>query len=414
MRISGLTLMIGGLCAIATGQAETIRNFTGLNYWDEERAFEGYTLFGAQGNSTTYLLDMEGNVVHSWPISGNPRLLDNGNLFARDADGSFHEVDWDGNTIWSYRETRPNYVSHHDYVRAFNPKLGEPTTFYIANRDVSQEEYIALGCDPANDYTGAQIDTIVEVDMDGNIIWEWRFVDHLVQDRYPDKANYVGEGKTIADYPGRLNVNLPGRPVRRDWLHLNAMDYNQDLDQVMFDTVQGEVYIVDHGNTFVPGDPEASLALAAGPKGDLLYRFGDPARYEQGDPPRVLEDWTTSLARTQADRRRARHTMDRRRTAGRRQPPAVQQRPVSLRTHAAVLRIRDQSLPGCRRQRHRRLRQSARRGLHAVGVRRCQEHPQAAEKTCQTRSSGCTAPEAARTSSATSAPARNACPTATR
>ena len=294
LKIFALTTMIGVLCATTAGQAETIRNFTGLNYWDEERAFEGYTLFGAQGNSTTYLLDMEGKVVHSWPISGNPRLLDNGNLFARDADGSFHEVDWDGNTVWSYRETRPNYVSHHDYVRAFNPKLGEPTTFYIANRDVSQEECIALGCDPANDYTGAQIDTIVEVDMDGNIIWEWRFVDHLVQDRYPDKANYVGEGKTIADYPGRLNVNLPGRPVRRDWLHLNAMDYNQELDQVMFDTVQGEVYIVDHGNTFVPGDPEASLALAAGPKGDLLYRFGDPARYGQGDPPRVLEDWTTS------------------------------------------------------------------------------------------------------------------------
>ena len=276
--VSALALLMGILCASTAGQAETIRNFTGLNYWDEERTFEGYTLFGAQGNATTYLLNMEGNVVHSWPISGNPRLLDNGNLFARDADGSFHEVDWDGNTVWSYRETRPNYVSHHDYVRAFNPKLGEPTTFYIANRDVSQEECIALGCDPANDYTGAQIDTIVEVDMDGNIIWEWRFVDHLVQDRYPDKANYVGEGKTIADYPHRLNVNLPGRPVRRDWLHLNAMDYNQELDQVMFDAVHGEVYIVDHGNTFVPGDPEASLALAAGPKGDLLWRFGDPSQ----------------------------------------------------------------------------------------------------------------------------------------
>ncbi len=292
--ISTLTLMIGAMYASTAGQAETIRTVTGLSYWDRDRAFEGYTVFAAQGNGTTYALDMAGNVVHSWPIGGNPRLLDNGNLFARDTDGSFHEVDWDGNTVWSYKETRPNYVSHHDYVRAFNPKLGAPTTFYIANRDVTQEECIALGCDPANDYTGAQIDTIVEVDMDGNVIWEWRFVDHLVQDRYPDKANYVGEGKTIADYPGRLNVNLPGRPVRRDWLHLNAMDYNQDLDQVMFDTVQGEVYIVDHGNTFVPGDPEASLALAAGPKGDLLYRFGDPARYGQGDPPRVLEDWTMS------------------------------------------------------------------------------------------------------------------------
>lgn len=74
--VSAPALLMGVLCASTAGQAETIRNFTGLNYWDEERAFEGYTLFGAQGNATTYLLDMEGNVVHSWPISGNPRLPD--------------------------------------------------------------------------------------------------------------------------------------------------------------------------------------------------------------------------------------------------------------------------------------------------------------------------------------------------
>jgi hypothetical protein len=288
----GIPLLIT-ICSATLGYAETIRKVTGLNYVDKERAYDGYTVFSSQGNATTYALDMDGNVVHSWPIGGNPRLLDNGNLFARDSEG-FHEVDWDGNIVWSYQDTRPNYTPHHDYVRRYNPKLGEMTTFYIANRDVSQEECVAMGCDPANDYTGAQIDTIVEVNMDGEIIWEWRFVDHLVQDRYPDKANYVGEGKTIADYPGRLNVNLPGRPVRRDWLHLNAMDYNSALDQVMFDTVQGEVYIVDHGATFVPGLPEQSIALAAGPSGDLVWRFGDPARYQQGDPPSINEDWTGS------------------------------------------------------------------------------------------------------------------------
>ena len=276
--------LLVALCSATLGYAESLRTVTGLNYIDKERAFDGYTLFAALGDGTTYLLDMEGNVVNSWPITGNPQLLDNGNLLAGSR-GRFTELDWDGDIVWSYEETRSNYVPHHDFVRRYNPKLGEMTTFYIANRDVSQEECVAMGCDPANDYTGASIDTIVEINMDGEIIWEWRFVDHMVQDRYPDKANYVGEGKTIADYPGRLNVNLPGRPVRRDWLHLNAMDYNSELDQVMFDAVGGEVYIIDHGATFVPGDPEQSIALAAGPAGDFLWRFGDPARYEQGDRP---------------------------------------------------------------------------------------------------------------------------------
>jgi len=304
--LMGVTVLLMLIFMGVNGRAETLYRETGLNYWDRERAYNGYTLFASQSNTTgsvygtagnsetTYLLDMEGNVVHKWNIGGNSRLLDNGNLFARE-DGAFFEVDWNGNVVWSYKDSRENYTPHHDYVRAFNPKLGEYTTFYIANRDVTHKECIALGCDPKNGpYDGAQVDTIVEVDMEGNIIWEWRFIDHLIQDIDPTKENYVGEGKAIADYPHRLNANLPGRPIRRDWLHLNAMDYNEQLDHVMFDTVQGEVYIIDHGNTFVVGDPAASIQLAAGAKGDLLYRFGDPARYGQGDPPSILDDWTRS------------------------------------------------------------------------------------------------------------------------
>lgn len=290
-----LPLLIISVLTTTIAQADSLRKVTGLSHWDKDRAFDGYTVFGAQGNNITYAIDMQGNVVHSWKNAGrNPRLIDNGNIMGYE-DGGLVEVDWDDNIVWSYKDTREDYRLHHDFVRGFNPKLGEPTTFFISNRKVTHEECIELGCDPANGpYDNSEIDTVIEVDMDGNIIWEWRFVDHLIQDIDPTKKNYVGEGKTIADYPHRLNANLPGRPVRRDWLHLNAIDYNEELDLLMFDTVQGEVYIIDHGNTFVPGDLEASMELAAGPKGDLLYRFGDPARYEQGDPPSINEDWTTS------------------------------------------------------------------------------------------------------------------------
>ncbi|HEY5623161.1 MAG TPA: aryl-sulfate sulfotransferase [Gammaproteobacteria bacterium] len=284
----------------SSAHADSLRKETGLTHWDEDLAYNGYTLFGADANKTTYLLDMQGNVVHHWRgVGAHPRLLDNGNLLDTpdddDATNTFIELDWDGNVVWRYTDEREDYVTHHDWARIVNPKLGEPTTLYLANRAVTHDECIALGCDPANGpYDGAQVDTVVEVDMHGNVLWEWRFVDHLIQDFDPSKANYVGDGKTIADYPGRLNANLPGRPIRRDWLHLNGMDYNERLDQIAFDTVQGEVYIIDHGGTFVPGDPAASIALAAGEGGDLLYRFGDPARYGQGDPPSISADWTVS------------------------------------------------------------------------------------------------------------------------
>ncbi|TFG48562.1 MAG: DUF1566 domain-containing protein, partial [Candidatus Brocadiia bacterium] len=204
----------------------------------------------------------------------------------------FVEVDWDDNVVWRYTETRSDYAPHHDFKRILNKKLGAYTTIYSANKSITHEQAIAAGCDPSGNYKDAQMDAIVEVDMDGNIVWEWWFFDHVIQDIDPTKANYVGEGKTIADYPGRINLNLPGRPVKRDWLHCNSLDYHPELGNIVTNSVQGEFYVIDHDGTFVAGDPQASIALAASDAGDFLYRFGDPARYEQGDAPSILEDWT--------------------------------------------------------------------------------------------------------------------------
>ena len=273
---------------------ETLQGPTEVVFYNKAKAFNGYTLLTPFQSEKTFLIDMEGEVVHTWSLGNNPRLLENGNLMDRGDGGSFVEMDWDGKIAWDYRDPRPNYNAHHDFVRTFNKKLNKFTTMYIANKSVTQEMAIAAGADPKRDYSGAQVDCIVEVDMAGNVIWEWWPFDHVCQDIDPSKNNYIGEGKTFADWPGKLNINLPGRPLRRDWLHFNSMDYNEELDHVVANSVQGEFYVADHGGTFIEGDPEKSIALAAGPKGDFLYRFGDPARYEQGDPPRVLEDWTAS------------------------------------------------------------------------------------------------------------------------
>ena len=271
---------------------------TELQYWDPTKAEEGYTFFGAGGK--TYLLDMEGRVVHTWPVGTNPHLLANGNVVDAATNdpsgfGSFKEVDWSGSTIWSYVESRSTYHPHHDFTRIYNPKLKAYTTLIIANKDFTYAQLVEAGADPARaPSTGAQLDAIVEVDASGNIVWEWCFFDHLVQDVAPTKSNYVASGKTIADYPNRLNINLAGHNLKADWLHCNSLDYNQTLDQIVINSVQGEFYVLDHGNTFLSGNPAGSTTLAATSAGDFLYRFGDPARYNQGSKPSILEDWTLS------------------------------------------------------------------------------------------------------------------------
>ncbi|MBT7163708.1 MAG: hypothetical protein HN849_02840 [Victivallales bacterium] len=288
------------LSCLVSHAYESLRGPTELLHWDKEKAYAGYTLFAAHG--TTYLIDMSGQVVNTWRMGTNPRLLPNGHILDATRDDpsgfqGFQELDWSGKEVWRYTESREGYAPHHDWVRIHNQALNAPTTLYIANRSITHEQAIAAGCDPRNGpYRGAQMDAIVEVDMQGKVVWEWWFFDHAIQDVAPDKANYVGKGKGIADYPGRIDLNLPGRKLKRDWLHCNSLDYNAELGQIVINSVQGEFYVIDHDGTFVAGDPPASIAKAAGPAGDFLYRFGDPARYEQGDPPRVLEDWTHSTS----------------------------------------------------------------------------------------------------------------------
>lgn len=279
---------------------ERLQGPTELLLCDTNKALPGYTLFGV-GNRT-FLLDLHGQVVHTWPVGTNPHLLDNGNILDAAKDDpsgfpGFKEVDWDGRTVWDYTEKRPDYAPHHDWVRIFNKRLNAPTTLYIANKAISRDQALAAGADPKTvSPEGGQMDAIVEVDLQGNVVWEWWFFDHVIQDLDPSKPNHVGAGRTVADHPGRINLNLPGRPLRRDWLHCNSMDYNPASGHLVINSVQGELYVIDHDGTFVAGDPGAGIAKAAGPAGDFLYRFGDPARYAQGDPPRVLENWDAATS----------------------------------------------------------------------------------------------------------------------
>jgi len=268
---------------------------TETRYWDDSRTYNGYTLFGTRG--TSYLLDFEGHVIHTWPLGTNPRFTEAGTLL--DAVGgnpsnqnTWKELDWDGNVLWQYTESRSDYHGHHDFTKIYNTKLGDSTFLYIANKDLTAQQCLDAGCDAQYDYTGSQMDAIVEVNRAGTVIWEWWFFNHVVQDMYPAKSTYG----IIANTPGRINLNIRGNHVKSDWLHCNSLDYNQSLDLIVVNSVHGEFYVVDHGNTFVPNYPDSSIALAATSAGDFLYRFGDPAKYNQGDPPSVEDNWEKATA----------------------------------------------------------------------------------------------------------------------
>ena len=92
------------LCALVASLAlayERLQGPTELIFCDKTKAFSGYTLFGVGNRS--FLLDLDGRVVHTWPVGTSPHLLDNGNVLDAAKDdpsgfGGFKELDWDGKT----------------------------------------------------------------------------------------------------------------------------------------------------------------------------------------------------------------------------------------------------------------------------------------------------------------------------
>lgn len=97
------------LSALAAFGYERLQGPTELLFHDPSKAFAGYTLFGV-GNRT-FLLDMEGRVVHIWPLGTNPHLLEIGHILDASKDDPsgfqrFKEVDWHAKTVWEYTERR--------------------------------------------------------------------------------------------------------------------------------------------------------------------------------------------------------------------------------------------------------------------------------------------------------------------
>jgi hypothetical protein len=228
-------------------------------------------------------MDNDGNVVHTWAAGSRPAfsvyLVENGDLLrtgevqnstfsgAGTRGGLVERLDANSSVVWSYTLSSNTEHRHHDIE-----PLPNGNVLMIAWEMITGPEAIAAGRDPSLLADGQLWpDKIVEVDPYTNqVVWEWRAWDHLVQDYDAGKPHYG----TVADHPELIDLNFVRTAGSADWLHVNRVDYNAGLDQIML-SVHGfdEIWIIDHATT---------TAEAAGPAGDLLYRWGNPRTYDAG------------------------------------------------------------------------------------------------------------------------------------
>lgn len=249
---------------------------------NEPESAKGYVLFSNIDYPPVYLVDELGRRIHVWTLDDNcllPKLLDNGNLMClvntRSPSGKIVEMDWTNNIVWEY--AIPHV--HHDFL-----KLPNGNVLMLSSYWKSPEESIAAGANPdcvQSDGGGVRVDWVLEVEptglYSGKVVWEWHMWDHLIQDLDPNKANY-GE---VLKHPGRIDINfiICSAPIRhggRDLTHTNSIDFNQNSNQIMLSVRNfSELWVIDHG---------INTEQAAGNKGDILYRWGNPQAYRAGNP----------------------------------------------------------------------------------------------------------------------------------
>jgi hypothetical protein len=243
----------------------------------ENEPWNGYTLFSPMYSKNTYLININKEIVHVWESQNSPGmavyLLENGNIMrtknllnqnflAGGTGGGVQEIAPDGTVIWDFEYSDNNHCSHHDIEILPNGNI-----LMIAWEIKSYSQAIAAGRDP--DLIGQNIiwsEHIIEVEPtgsnSGNIVWEWNVWDHLIQDFDSSKNNYGN----VAEHPELIDINFMGSPSP-DWLHINSIDYNEDLDQILLSVnYLSEFWVIRHGGN-----------------SDILYRWGNPQTYRAGN-----------------------------------------------------------------------------------------------------------------------------------
>jgi hypothetical protein len=293
MRSKPVLALTLGAFTIAAASAAHGQQTVGL-FLNDENSFEGYTLFAPLSSDSSYLIDHEGKQINSWVSAYLPGvvayLTETGHLLRTallptagspflggGQGGRVEEFAWDGSLFWEFEYSSDDYRLHHDLE-----VLPGGNILMIAWEYRTAAEAIAAGRDPTmlpqNELWPEHVIEVEPVGMSGgNIVWEWHVWDHLIQDFDPTKDNFG----VVRDHPELVDINFG--PTGPDWLHVNAIDYNRELDQILLSVpFFSEIWVIDHSTT--TAEAAGHTGGNSGRGGDLLYRWGNPQAYRRGTP----------------------------------------------------------------------------------------------------------------------------------
>ncbi len=159
---------------------------------DRDLASPGLTLYAPMfGDGKVYLLDVEGVEVHLWDLPYPPGLygylLPNGNLFYM---GKVRDDTWDRFPLWKRFkggvmmevDWNGNVLWEHrdrDHHHDARRTDSGGAIYLTAERVPEPTAQRVQGGVSDSDHDGMWADAVVEVDSDGHRIWEWHAYEHM-------------------------------------------------------------------------------------------------------------------------------------------------------------------------------------------------------------------------------------------
>jgi hypothetical protein len=268
-------------------QIKAKRSGIGLRAVDRKRACPGFTLFAPQSaGGRIYLIDIDGNVVHTWQMPYPPGnygyLTERGTLFyngkvAGDANrfidrqpwkgGVVLEADWNGRVLWEGRH--PDH--HHDGIRLRNGNI-----LLLCLTQLPRDIAVTVqGGMPGTECEGEMYaDYLVEMTVEGRVVWEWQSWEHLDPE---------------------IDVITATQERRDEWAHGNGVAELSNGDIVVSFRTISTVIIIDRGTGKIIwklGAPPLAGQHAPTPlpNGNLLLFDNGPHRLDHPMPfSRVIE-----------------------------------------------------------------------------------------------------------------------------
>lgn len=283
-------LLFLSIIVVSIGQ-----NTVGLLSYDISQTYQGFTLIFPHNQPNVFLINNCGEIVHTWEDDENFRP---GNTAYLRADGSIVKTkrdaivagdaiwaggggaiveirSWENDLVWSFEMNDSTQRLHHDIEPLPNGNI-----LMVAWEKISEAAAIETGRDPMTMSQGELWpEKIIEVDpVTDEIVWEWHVMDHLIQDFDSSKNNFG----VVSDHRELVNINWDRNDGKADWLHINSIDFNSELDQIMISVPYfDELWVIDHTTSTAQASIHSGGFTNHG--GDIIYRVGNQQAYKKGD-----------------------------------------------------------------------------------------------------------------------------------